>query len=194
MGSNDSVSREFEAACAPSRRVMVNAPAELSRTSLAPFIPDLSRTFYSMLRLLLAALALGATHALHIGSRTSKITMGLAIGDKFPAGALKTCGVNGKTAVVFFFGADDAPCCAKEITAFDAASAGFKDAGDAIVGVRNPAGVKADTDAGVTLVVDEGDAMRTAVGIEKDLFGLLGGRESYVLDKSGTVVSVHNNQ
>jgi hypothetical protein len=59
--------------------------------------------------------------------------------------------------------------------------------------VRNPKGVK-DTGASVNLVVDEGDEMREALGIEKDLFGLLGGRETYVVDGSGTVVSVHNNQ
>ena len=90
-------------------------------------------------------------------------------------------------------GADDAPSCSKQISAFDAAAAEFASAGVAVVGVRNEAGVKG-TEASVKLVVDEGDAMRTEVGIEKDLFGLLGGRETYVLDGSGTVVSVHNNQ
>ena len=54
--------------------------------------------------------------------------------------------------------------------------------------------VKDSTDASFSLVVDEEDAMREELGIEKDLFGLLGGRETYVLDASGTVVSVHNSQ
>jgi len=117
-----------------------------------------------------------------------------SVGDKFPASALKTCGVSGKNAVVFFYGADDAPSCSKEISAFDAAASEFKDSGVVVVGIRNAAGVKAGTDTSVTLVVDEGDAIRTEIGIEKDLFGLLGGRETYVLDSSGTVVSVHNNQ
>ena len=43
-------------------------------------------------------------------------------------------------------------------------------------------------------IVDDGDEMREELAIEKDLFGLLGGRETYVVDQSGTVVSVHNNQ
>ena len=60
--------------------------------------------------------------------------------------------------------------------------------------MRNAAGVKDGTDVSVSLIVDEGDAMREEIGIAKDLFGLLGGRETYVLDGSGTVVSVHNNQ
>ena len=36
--------------------------------------------------------------------------------------------------------------------------------------------------------------MREELGIKKDLFGLLGGRETYVLDKSGTVQLVFNDQ
>merc|ERR1712070_918947 len=126
--------------------------------------------------------------------RTSTPTMGLAVGDKFPASAAKVCGVSGKKAVVFFYGADDAPSCSKEISAFDAALDEFKDSGVTVVGVRNGAGVKDGTSSSVKLVVDEGDELRSEIGIEKDLFGLLGGRETYVLDASGTVISVHNNQ
>jgi peroxiredoxin Q/BCP len=80
------------------------------------------------------------------------------------------------------------------VSAFDAAVSEFKDSGVAVVGVRNAAGVKEGTDASFSLVVDENDSIREEIGIEKDLFGLLGGRETYVLDASGTVVSVHNNQ
>jgi peroxiredoxin Q/BCP len=120
--------------------------------------------------------------------------MGLSVGDKFPPSALSKCGVSGKNAVVFFYGADDAPSCSKEISAFEGTLADFADAGVEVVGVRNAKGVKETTDTPVKLVVDEDDAMREEVGIEKDLFGLLGGRETYVLDKTGTVVAVHNNQ
>ena len=121
------------------------------------------------------------------------IRMGLAVGDTFPASAAKTCGVSGKPAVVFFYGADDAPSCSKQLSGFSESAAFFKDAGVSVVGVRNSAGAKG-TDADVKLVVDEEDAMRNEIGIEKDLFGLLGGRETYVLDGKGVVVSVHNNQ
>ena len=153
-----------------------------------------------MLRVLSLAIGLLAgADALHISaaapSRSSAITMGLSAGDKMPASVLKTCGVSGKKGVIFFYGADDAPSCSKEITAFDAAAAEFKDAGVAVVGVRNAAGVKDSVDAaGIKLVVDDADSMREEIGIEKDLFGLLGGRETYVFDGSGTIVGVHNNQ
>ena len=38
--------------------------------------------------------------------------MGLAVGEKFPAP--KSWGISGKKAVVFFYGADDAPSCSKD--------------------------------------------------------------------------------
>lgn len=46
----------------------------------------------------------------------------------------------------------------------------------------------------MNIVVDDGDEVRSLIGIEKDLFGLLGGRETYVVGPKGTVVGVHNNQ
>ena len=116
----------------------------------------------------------------------------LAVGSTMPKSVLSKCGISGKKAVVFFYGADDAPSCSKEISAFDAAAPTFKEAGVTVVGVRNEAGVKS-TDASVKLVVDEADAMRTELAIEKDLF-FLGGRETYVVDASGKIVAVHNNQ
>jgi peroxiredoxin Q/BCP len=119
--------------------------------------------------------------------------MGLRVGDKFPASALQQFGVNGKKAVVFFYGADDAPSCSKQLSAFSDATDAFSNAGFTVVGVRNEAGAKADTDVAVKLVVDKDDAVRKDIGIAND-FGLLGGRETYVLDASGNITEVHNNQ
>ena len=109
--------------------------------------------------------------------------MGLAVGDKFPTKAAKAWGVSGKKAVVYFYGADGAPSCTKQAKAFDAASLDAT-----VVGVRSDEGVKdgfSDEYSGVKFVVDEGNEVREEVGIAKDLFGFLPGRETYVLDKSG---------
>jgi len=118
--------------------------------------------------------------------------MGLSEGDQFPVAALSAFGVKGKPACIFFFGADDAPSCSKELSAFDESLEEFAALGVSVVGVRNEAGVKLVYDD-LRLVVDEGDEIRNAIGIAKD-FGFLGGRETYLVDKSGTVVNVHNNQ
>lgn len=99
--------------------------------------------------------------------------MGLAVGDQFPADALTSFGVKGKKAVVFFYGADDAPSCKKELAAFDEFMGEFKTLGATVVGVRNAAGAKgADEVYGsMKIVVDDGDEVREQIGIAKDLFG-----------------------
>jgi peroxiredoxin len=86
------------------------------------------------------------------------------------------------------------PRRAGENSLFDAKVADFKKAGAAIVGVRNEAGAKNAAVVSQTLVIDEADAVRTEINIKKDLFGLLGGRETYVINKKGEVEFVYNNQ
>ena len=126
---------------------------------------------------------IAATIAPFLYSRWVTPSMGLAVGDKFPTKAAKAWGVSGKKAVVYFYGADGAPSCTKQAKAFDAASLDAT-----VVGVRSDEGVKegfSDEYGGVKFVVDEGNEVREEVGIAKDLFGFLPGRETYVLDKSG---------
>ena len=63
-----------------------------------------------------------------------------------------------------------------------------------VVGIRNDKGVKdgfADKYA-QQFYVDVDDEIRTEIGIPKDLF-VLGGRETYVVDKDGTVLMVRNS-
>ena len=132
-------------------------------------------------------------------SRTTGLRMGLSKGAQFPADALDKFGVTGEKAVIFFFGQDDAPSCSKQIAAFDASFGAFADAGVKIVGIRSNAfaltryPVKSGS-AKVNFVVDENDAVRKQIDIKADMFGFLGGRETYVVDARGKVAAVHNAQ
>ena len=53
--------------------------------------------------------------------------------------------------------------------------------------------VKSGSDK-LSFVVDENDAVRKQIDIKADMFGFLGGRETYVVDADGKVVAVHNAQ
>ena len=53
--------------------------------------------------------------------------------------------------------------------------------------------VKSGSDK-LSFVVDENDAVRKQIDIKADMFGFLGGRETYVVDADGKVVAVHNSQ
>ena len=120
--------------------------------------------------------------------------MGLSKGAQFPSDALSKFGVAGSPAVLFFFGADDAPSCSKQIASFGDALPKFTDAGVSVVGIRNQAGAKGVAGSPLTLVVDENDAVRKQIDIKADMFGMIGGRETYVVDAEGKVVEVHNAQ
>ena len=67
--------------------------------------------------------------------------MGLDSGAQFPTEALDKFGVAGKKAVLFFYGADDAPSCSKQIKSFAENLPKFNEAGFEVVGIRNEAGV-----------------------------------------------------
>merc|ERR1719453_587225 len=135
---------------------------------------------------------LASASGLVVSSRTSTISMGLAVGEQMPPSVLRNAGVANKKAVLFFYGADDAPSCSKELSSFEEALSAFTSAGVSVVGLRNPAGDKGYSGS-VKVIADEGDELRNEVGIAKD-FGLLGGRETYVVDAKGTIVGTHRNQ
>ena len=66
------------------------------------------------LQKVLLSLALGSGAAFTTGSRqqqTSQLRMSIAVGEQFPAPALSKIGVAGKPAVLYFYGADEAPSC-----------------------------------------------------------------------------------
>ena len=144
------------------------------------------------------SLALGSAAAFSpstgsMRQQPTSLRMSIAVGEQFPAPALSKIGVAGKPAVLYFYGADEAPSCTKQAEGFDAASNEF--GGVTVVGIRNDKGVKDGfADKYVQqFYVDVDDEIRNEIGIPKDLF-VLGGRKTYVVDKDGTVMMVFNGQ
>ena len=139
-------------------------------------------------RSMLLALALSSAAALR-----ATPSMSISVGEKFPAASLSKLGCSGQNAVVYFYGADEAPSCTKQAQGFSDSIGDF--AGVKVVGVRNDAGVKDGFEGkyAQSFYVDVGDEIRNEIGIPKDLF-VLGGRETYVVDKAGTVQMVFNGQ
>eukprot|EP00614_Pseudopedinella_elastica_P028461 CAMPEP_0172640416 /NCGR_PEP_ID=MMETSP1068-20121228/222970_1 /TAXON_ID=35684 /ORGANISM="Pseudopedinella elastica, Strain CCMP716" /LENGTH=211 /DNA_ID=CAMNT_0013453795 /DNA_START=39 /DNA_END=674 /DNA_ORIENTATION=+ len=141
-----------------------------------------------------------ALFALIVGTEAlvtrQSLRMGLSVGQTFPADALKKWGCSGVPAVVYFYGADESPSCTKQASAFSESMDDFNALNVKVVGVRNQKGVKPRfaEKYGQTFVVDEGDEVRDSIGIKKDFFGALGGRETYVVDREGVVTFVFNDQ
>ncbi|GLT76223.1 hypothetical protein SLA2020_478960 [Shorea laevis] len=105
----------------------------------------------------------------------------------------------GKPVVVYFYPADETPGCTKQACAFRDSYEKFKKAGAEVVGISgdDPSSHKAFAKKyrlPFTLLSDEGNKVRKEWGVPADFFGSLPGRQTYVLDKNGTVQLIYNNQ
>ena len=105
----------------------------------------------------------------------------------------------GKKIVLFFYPKDESYGCTKEACAFRDAYADFKDYDCEVIGIS-----QGDVDSkssfvqrnklNFILLADEGNNLRTAFGIKPDLFGLVPGRVTFIVDREGIVQDVFNSQ
>ncbi len=133
--------------------------------------------------------------------------MGLKVGDRIPDFSLtdqrgntfSTADYIGKKPmVIFFYPKDNTPGCTKEACSFRDSYADFADRGAEVIGIS------ADSESShrkfasmynlpFVLLSDPGNKVRKLFKVEKALFNLLPGRETYVVDKKGLVVMTFNN-
>jgi thioredoxin-dependent peroxiredoxin len=105
----------------------------------------------------------------------------------------------GKNVVLFFYPADATPGCTKEVCAFRDSYVDFVKAGAAVMGIsgdsqESHASFASDNELPFSLLVDEGDETRAAYGVQPDLFGLIKGRQTFVISPDGEVLLSFNNQ
>ncbi len=132
----------------------------------------------------------------------------LAVGEKVPeftlkdqnGNAFKSTSVIGKEiTIIYFYPKDDTPGCTKEACSFRDSYEGFSAAGVTVIGIS------ADDVAShkkfaqkynlpFTLLADSENKVRQAFGVKADLFGLLPGRVTFVIDKNGKVSHVFSSQ
>jgi thioredoxin-dependent peroxiredoxin len=113
---------------------------------------------------------------------------------------VKFGGFGAKPKVLFFYPKAATPGCTLEAKAFRDSYAQMKKLGVDVYGISNdsPEDQKSFCEANelpYTLLCDENDKVRSMYGVPKDLFGLLPGRQTYVINgKDGNVELVFNNQ
>jgi peroxiredoxin Q/BCP len=100
--------------------------------------------------------------------------------------------------VLYFYPKDDTPGCTKEACSFRDSYEAFKDAGAEVVGISSQSAASHEAFAAkhrlpFTLLADEGGKVRRQYGVPSTL-GLLPGRVTYVIDRSGVVRHVFNSQ
>lgn len=138
-------------------------------------------------------------------------TMAVKTGEKAPDFSLKdqngktvklssNFGVFGKPVILYFYPKDNTPGCTTQAKAFkDAYTELSKKLNAKVIGISSDSVDSHQSfcdqlDLPFTLLSDEGGEVRSLYKVPKDLFGLLDGRVTFVVDKTGTVVKVFNSQ
>jgi len=132
----------------------------------------------------------------------------IRIGSKIPA--FKLYDQNGKlfdintvlfkkNLVIYFYPKDDSPGCTKEACSFRDQFEVFNEADALIIGISGQSVESHKKFAekyrlNYTLLSDKGNNVRKLFGVATNFLGLIQGRETYVIDKSGKVVFIFNSQ
>jgi len=103
-----------------------------------------------------------------------------------------------KSVVVYFYPKDETPGCTAQACSFRDRYEDFKEAGAEVIGISSDgtsshAGFAKHHRLPFILLSDPGGKVRKAYGAY-DLFGLIPGRVTYVIDKEGKVVHTFDSQ
>lgn len=108
--------------------------------------------------------------------------------------------VKGKSnLVIYFYPKDDSPGCTKQACSFRDQFEVFKEANAMVIGISSQS-VESHLEfakkyrLNYTLLSDEGNKVRKLFGVPSDLFGIIPGRVTYVVNKEGKVVFTFDSQ
>jgi peroxiredoxin Q/BCP len=133
--------------------------------------------------------------------------MSIKIGDNCPSFTLqdqdgKLCDINAligeKNLIIYFYPKDDTPGCTKEACMFRDSYEEFKDLGCEVIGISSDSISSHKSFAqkhrlSFTLLADTSGKVRKQFGVPGNLFGLIPGRVTYIIDKQGVVRGIFNS-
>ena len=133
--------------------------------------------------------------------------MALQVGDKIPSFSATDNGGNdfdsaaivGKKPVVFYFyPKDNTPGCTAQACSFRDQYEDFKDLGAEVIGISSDSIASHEKfiqkyKLPFILLSDSDKKIRTLFGVKPNLFGLLPGRVTYVVDKNGIIQLVFDS-
>lgn len=134
--------------------------------------------------------------------------MALAVGDKCPTFTLTDQSntkfdlqsvLEKKVLVIYFYPKDDTPGCTAEACSFRDSYEDFKDLGCEVIGISSDSAEKHAIFAekhrlSFTLLADTEKRVRKLFGVPGNLFGLIPGRVTYIIDQKGIIRQIYNSQ
>lgn len=105
----------------------------------------------------------------------------------------------GNPMIIYFYPKDDTPGCTREACTFRDEYNHFSEANVNVFGISDDSVTshkkfKLKYNLPFDLLSDENNTIRKTFGVPADLFGLIPGRVTYVIDKYGIVRHIFNNQ
>lgn len=100
--------------------------------------------------------------------------------------------------IIYFYPKDDTPGCTKEACMFRDSYEEFVDMGCEVIGISSDS-IESHRKFAEThrlsfpLLADEKGQVRKQFGVPGNLFGLIPGRVTYIVDKKGVIREVHNS-
>jgi peroxiredoxin Q/BCP len=103
-----------------------------------------------------------------------------------------------KPLVIYFYPKDNTPGCTTEACSFRDQYEDFKDLGAEVIGISSDS-VKSHQkfaqkyELPFVLLSDQDKKLRQLFGVRNNLFGLLPGRVTYIIDRNGVVIYIFDN-
>lgn len=165
-----------------------------------------TRNFYRVY--LLVYILLFMVYSVTGKTTSNKNNMEINVGDTIPIIALKDQNgelfdlkvkTAGKSVVLFFYPKDDSPGCTAQACSFRDQFEDFKDANAVVIGISGQSVESHKKFAEkhrltYTLLSDDGNKIRRQFGVPTNFFGMIPGRVTYVIAKTGKVVYIFNSQ
>lgn len=132
----------------------------------------------------------------------------MEVGDKVPSFSLKdqfgeTFDINKfigkKPLVIYFYPKDDTPGCTKEACSFRDSHEEFTDRNIKVIGISADDSESHKNFADkynlpFTLLSDTDNKVRKLFGVKSNIFGLIPGRVTYVINKTGEIIFIYDSQ
>ena len=142
-----------------------------------------------------------------IQTSIKRITMAIQSGDKCPIFSLPDQNgqqvniadlIGKKILAIYFYPKDETPGCTKEACSFRDSYEDFKDLGCEVIGISSDSVAthkkfEQQHRLNFLLLADTKKDVRKAFGVPPNLFGLIPGRVTYVVDLNGTVRGIFNS-
>jgi peroxiredoxin Q/BCP len=132
---------------------------------------------------------------IEIGSQVPLFSLPDQNGKEFSVSSV----IGKKNIVIYFYPKDDSPGCTKEACSFRDQFDVFNEADAVIIGISGQSVESHKKFAekyhlNFTLLSDTGDKLRKAFGVPVNFLGMVPGRVTYIVDKSGKVIYTFDSQ